>query len=63
MKEQDKQKEQCEHRMIGRLIERVVYSDEETSDCCSVFSHLIIGGDDEDDAAFIFRIHGMILWI
>jgi hypothetical protein len=38
------------------------YNDEETRDCWSVFSHLII--DDDDDATtFILRIHGMILWI
>jgi len=43
------------------------YNDDDTSDCCSLFSHLIIGGDDirfEDvDATFILRIHGMILLI
>ena len=42
----------------------LIYSDDDTSDCWSVFSHLIIGGDDDDvETTFIFRIHGMILWI
>ena len=47
-----------------------VYNDEEMTDCCcwSFFSHLIIDGDDDVcfddvDAAFICRIHGMILLI
>ena len=38
------------------------YSDEEISDCWSVFSYLISDdGDDDDDTTFILRIHGMIL--
>ncbi len=51
-----KQKEQNKHRIIDFFF----YNDDETSDCWSIVSYLIV---DDDDTTFIWRIHGMILWI
>lgn len=45
----------------------LLYNDDETSDCWSVFPHFITDDvdetDDDDDATFILKIHGMILEI